>query len=82
MKKPVNKPLTLQLNKNERSSAATLLKQYLDKDLDIEISQLQSELFLDYINANIGSIFYNKGVADSMQYMNEKTEDMVLLMKD
>ena len=82
MKKPAQKPAIVQLTKEERAGAAALLKRYLDNNLEIEIGQLQSELLLDYINSELGGYFYNKAVADAMQFMNEKTEDLVMLMKD
>jgi len=73
---------TIQLTKTQKENAVFAIKDYIEKNFDIEIGNLQSEFFFDYISQHIGVYFYNKGVADSMAFMSEKIDDFYLLMKD
>ena len=71
----------LQLTTEQRTEASELLREYMEAHFDVEIGNLGSDLFLDFLEEKIGGHFYNLGVSDSMQLMQEKTEDLYLLMK-
>lgn len=71
----------LTLSKEERSDAIEKLTEYLDKNLDIELGNLQGELLLDFLSEKIGIYYYNQGVSDSIKMMNEKVEDLYLLIR-
>lgn len=79
MKKQDN---TIQLTKEQKKCAAAKIKEYIESNLELEIGNLQAEIFVDYITESIGAFYYNKAVSDSLSFMIEKTEDMYLLMKD
>jgi len=70
------------LNKEQTKTAIEKIKTYYLENLDMEIGNLQSEIFLDYITKHIGIYYYNKGIADAMGFMTEKLDDFYLLMKD
>jgi len=70
------------LTKEQKAVAGVKLRDYVSENFDIDIGNMQSDFFLDYIAENIGAFFYNKGVADSMAFIADKAEDMYLLMKD
>lgn len=72
----------IKLTKEQKSKASVKIKEYMDEYFEIEIGNLQAEIFIEYITENIGKYYYNKGIADSMLYMTEKAEDLYLLMKD
>ena len=70
------------LSKEQKEKAVAKIKEYMAENFDIEIGNMQSGFFLDFITDNIGMYYYNKAVFDSMKFMSEKTEDLYLLMKD
>lgn len=71
----------LKLSKEQREEASSLLREYLESNFDVEVGNLGSDLFLDFLEERIGGHFYNLGIQDSIHLMNEKTEDLFLLMK-
>ena len=70
------------LTKEQKQTAATKIRDYIYENFDTEIGNMQSDFFLDFITENIGAYYYNKGIADSMAFLTDKTDDMYLLMKD
>ncbi len=60
---------------------ASIVAYFLD-ELDIEIGTLQANLFIDFLNEKIGNTYYNLGVSDAMKAIKEKTDDLVLLIRD
>lgn len=73
---------TLPLTKMQKDSAIINIKNYVLENYDIEIGNLQAEIFLDFISEHLGAYYYNQGVSDSMTFMVDKVEDFYLLMKD
>lgn len=72
----------LTLSKEQKTAAAIKIKEYAEENLEIDIGNLQAEIFLDFITENIGIVYYNKGIADAIVFMTEKTEELYVLMKD
>jgi uncharacterized protein (DUF2164 family) len=70
------------ITKEQKSRVTDEIREYLEKNFDMDIGRLQSEMFLEHIEKFMGPIYYNHGVADSMDLMNDKTQDLYLLMKD
>ena len=79
MRRPEN---NLTLPKEQKEKAAILIKEYFEEELDTEIGLLRAGFFVDFLSEQIGKYFYNKGIADCSTYMEEKVEDLFLLMKD
>jgi uncharacterized protein (DUF2164 family) len=73
---------TIPLTKEQKENAVAKIKEYVLENFDVEVGNLQSEIFLDFITEHIGVYYYNKGIADSMAFMTDKIEDFYLLMKD
>ena len=78
MKKKEPFPLT----KGQKEKAIVHIKAYVLENYDVEIGNLQAEIFLDFITEHTGAYYYNMGVADSMTFMSDKIEDFYLLVKD
>ena len=72
----------IELTKEQKAKAIALIKEYVKEEFELDIGNLRSDIFLDFITENIGVFYYNKALADSMTFINEKVEDMYLLMKD
>lgn len=71
----------LKLSKEATKKAVEDLQEYLVKNVDLAVGSLPTEIFLEYISEKVGLHYYNQGIADTMQMMTEKTEELYLLMK-
>lgn len=78
MKTPVPFPLSKEQREEMKAQVAT----YLANELDVEVGQLQADMFVDFISQKLGQYYYNLGVIEAMKEMQHKAEDLVLLLKD
>ena len=67
----------IEFSKDERAAATGKLRDYFARELDQELAQLPSEMLLDFIGKEIGGVFYNRGVHDAQQLVQQKAEDIV-----
>ena len=67
----------VEFSKDERAAATGKLRDYFARELDQELGQLPAEMLLDFIGKEIGSAFYNRGVHDAQQLVQQKAEDIV-----
>ena len=74
--------VTISLTKEQKSDAVDNLKEYIVKNLECEVSGLQVSLLVDFISEKLGKYYYNKGILDSVSYINEKMDELYLLMKE
>ena len=79
MKKQENQ---LELPKEQKTAAAQKIKDYLRENLELEIGTLQADLFVDFLNRNIGAYYYNRALGDAFSFFTEKLDDLYILMKD
>jgi uncharacterized protein (DUF2164 family) len=80
MRKKDNKKIELTKAQSER--AREKLKTYFEDNFEMEIGNLRTDIFLDFISEEIGLYYYNKGIADASQYMEDRASDMLLLLMD
>lgn len=71
-----------QFSKEQTEEVRETLKTYFDSELEIELGNLQAVMFIDFLNQHIGKQYYNLGIADAMAAIKEKTDDLVLLIKE
>lgn len=50
------------------------LQHYFEQELSIELGQFDADFLLDFIGDNFGSFFYNQGIYDAQQIINEKID--------
>ncbi|WP_428154804.1 DUF2164 domain-containing protein [Brevundimonas sp.] len=67
----------IEFSKEERTAAAGKLRDYFARELDQDLGQLPAEMLLDFIGKEIGGAFYNRGVHDAQQLVQQKAEDIV-----
>lgn len=70
----MSKPI--QFTKEERTAIGGRIRDFFAKELDQDISQLQAEMVLDFFGGQIGSWFYNRGLADAQAVVAAKAEDI------
>lgn len=69
------------LTKEQRAAMISSIKTYFSNERDEELGDLASSLLLDFIIEELAVEFYNRGVQDSYQYMNERIEDLLSIQK-
>lgn len=67
----------IEFSKAERAETTAKLRDYFARKLDQELGQLPAEMLLDFIGKEIGGAFYNRGVHDAQQLVQQKAEDIV-----
>lgn len=72
---------TLKLSKEKREQMKNEIKVYFSKERDEDLGDLGAGLILDFIIEEIAPEFYNQGVFDAYQYMNDRMEDVLGLQK-
>ena len=73
---------TFVLSKEQHEELRAALQAYLLDQLDMEVGTLQTDLFIEFLSEQIGKTFYNLGVTDTIAAVREKSEDLVLLLKE
>lgn len=76
-----NEPL-FQFTKEQQEEMRVALQKYFIEELEIELGNLQTDIFIDYLSEHIGKKYYNLGVLDVIQAIKAKTDDLVLLIKE
>jgi uncharacterized protein (DUF2164 family) len=69
------------LTSEERKGMISSIKTYFKNEREEELGDLASSLLLDFIIEELAVEFYNRGVHDSYQYMNERIEDLLSIQK-
>ncbi len=58
------------------------VKAYFLDELEMEIGDLQVDLFIEFLNNNAGKKYYNLGVTDTIASVKDKADDLLLLIKE
>lgn len=69
------------MNKETRREMIQAVKTYFLKERDEDLGDLAASLILDFFMENLAPYAYNQGVYDSYKYMNERTEDLLGILK-
>tara|TARA_Y100000034_G_scaffold10687_1_gene11185 strand:+ start:247 stop:486 length:240 start_codon:yes stop_codon:yes gene_type:complete len=60
----------------EKEALMDKIQKYMNDELDVEIGQFDAGFLLDFMTEQIGPAFYNKGVQDAQQVLDEKLDDI------
>jgi len=74
--------IELKLSKENREKILYKLQPYFENEFDYDLKNLEGQIFIDFLTKEVAPFFYNLGIEQSMLYLNEKKDDMYLLMKD
>ena len=66
--------------KEKREEMLAAIQQYYSEAQGEEIGDLKAILLLDFVTEHLAQ-FYNQGVSDACQYMNEMVDDVLSLQK-
>ena len=66
----------IEFSYKEKEALMEKIQKYMNDELDIEIGQFDAGFLLDFMTEQVGPAFYNKGVQDSQQVLDEKLDDI------
>lgn len=64
----------IKFNAEEKAQIVRKIQMYFIEELDQKIGQFDAEFLLDFFAEEIGGYFYNRGLYDAMQVMDERLE--------
>ncbi|EPG66140.1 DUF2164 domain-containing protein [Leptospira wolffii] len=68
--------MAIELSKEESKSIIHSIQKYFEKELDMEIGEMQSGFLLKYFLTEIGPFVYNKAIKDAEDYLIERANDL------
>lgn len=68
--------MEIKLDKDAEKKLVTSIKRYVSENLETDIGELQSSLFLQFCLEEIGPSIYNQAISDAQTYMQEKALDI------
>ncbi|NOT61908.1 MAG: DUF2164 domain-containing protein [Acidobacteria bacterium] len=68
--------MPIELSKETRQTALESLQKYFEANMDEPLGNLKGGALLDFIFAEIGPCFYNKGVADAQERMQARIGEL------
>ena len=71
----------IKLNKEKRTFIISAIKEYFLQEKNEELGDLAAELLLDFFIKELAPEFYNQGIFDAYNFMNERIEDLLALEK-
>lgn len=71
----------MELSKEKREQMIEIIKSYFYEERDENLGDLGATLILDFILEKLAMEFYNKGIYDAYQYMNDRLDDMLGLQR-
>jgi uncharacterized protein (DUF2164 family) len=66
----------IEFSKAETAAMVGELRRYFVEELDGEIGQLPAEMMVEFIAEKLGVYFYNRGLYDAQQLLNERMADV------
>ncbi|NLM36394.1 MAG: DUF2164 domain-containing protein [Clostridiales bacterium] len=77
----VRKGNKIKVAKDKQEEMINELRQYFYTERGEELGELAASMLLDFITEKLAPEFYNQGIIDAYNYINEKAEDMLGLQK-
>jgi len=66
--------VSIKFSPQEKEQLVLKLQQYFDRELEQEIGQFDAEFLLDFFSKEVGSFYYNRGLYDAQNIVNERVE--------
>ncbi len=66
----------IEFSKDEKAVLVSRLQRYFNDELDHEIGQFDADFLLDFIAKEMGSYFYNQGLADAQTVVEKRMQDV------
>ena len=66
----------IKISKQDKEAIVNKIKLYFNDELDQKIGQFDAEFLLDFFLKEVGGYFYNQALADALQVIESKVEDI------
>ena len=66
----------IKFTKQEKEQLITKIQHYFVRELDQELEQFDADFLLDFISQEMGSYFYNRGLYDAQNLIENKITDL------
>ncbi|GLX79386.1 hypothetical protein tinsulaeT_27260 [Thalassotalea insulae] len=67
---------TIKFSSQEKVQIVSKIQRYFERELEQELGQFDAEFLLDFFAEEIGGYFYNRGLFDAQQLLNERIEQL------
>jgi uncharacterized protein (DUF2164 family) len=68
--------MEITFSKDVKQRLIASIQRYVSENLETDIGELQSSLFLQFCMEEIGPAVYNQAISDAQRYMQEKALDL------
>ena len=66
----------IEFSKEQKDHMVSKIKTYFKDELQQDIGGFEAEFLIDFFAKSLGPYFYNRGLFDAQQVLNEKMEEM------
>lgn len=66
----------IKFSREEKEQIIPKIKMYLHEELNVEIGNFDAEFLLDFFSEEIGSFFYNRGLNDAIDVLDNRMEEV------
>lgn len=77
----MNKKNNIEIRKEVKEEMIHGIKRYFLNEREEELGDLAADLILDFIIQELAPEFYNQGIYDAYNYMNDRIEDLLSIVK-
>lgn len=67
---------SIEFSAAEKEVITVKIKRYFVEELDYEIGQFEAEFLLDFFAMEIGGYYYNRGLYDAQQVLEERLDSI------
>tara|TARA_R110001583_G_scaffold17005_1_gene69278 strand:- start:1432 stop:1683 length:252 start_codon:yes stop_codon:yes gene_type:complete len=64
----------IEFSSEQKSRVVSEIQRYFEKELDQEIGDFDAEFLLDFFSDKLGPAYYNQGLNDARQLLDEKLD--------
>ena len=68
--------MDIELSKEDAAEALGSLKRFFREEIEVDLSELQSQMVLKYFMKELAPFSYNRGVADADAFLRSRLEDL------
>lgn len=72
----------IEFSQDQKDRLVAKVKAYFTNELDHEIGGFEAEFLIDFFGKEIGAYYYNRGLFDAQQILNEKMEEVGYLIQE
>lgn len=72
----------IEFSRDQKDNMVSKVKTYFNDELDYDIGAFEAEFLIDFFAKEFGPYFYNRGLQDAQQVLNEKLEEVGYVIQE